>query len=94
MFCMSIDNDLFHRGIENRHFPFLLFLACVLFFLSLHILRQRYPHNYINRKFIFGIQNNNDKVYRGIDDQLCPFCFSLYLLCFFSPCNQYCNFPL
>ena len=39
------------------------------------------------------MQNNNDKLHRGIDNQLCPVCSSLYFLSVsFSPCTQYCNF--
>ena len=64
---MSIDNDLLHRGIENRHSP-----VYVLFSFSPHFC-QRYLHNYI-RKFIFGIQNNSDKLYCGIEDQLSFIC--------------------
>ena len=76
---MSIDNDLLYHGIENRHFPVYSSLSMSLF-LSLQIFRIRYLYNYIRLKFIFGIQNNNDKLHGGIDIRLCPVCSSLYLL--------------
>ena len=40
---------------------------------------------------MFGIRNDNDKLYRGIENRNCYVC-SLYLFMFLSPCIQYCNF--
>ena len=71
--------------------PFILPCICS-FFLSFHIFVKDISATLYDRKFIFGIQNNNDKFYRGIGNQLCPVCSSLYLFSFLSLCNQYCNF--
>ena len=54
------------------------------FFLSLLIFDKDISATIKDRKFIFGRQNNNDKLYCEIDNQLCPICSSLYLLSFLS----------
>ena len=76
---MSIDNDLLHRGIENRHSP--VYSSLYMSFFSLHFC-QRYLHN-CGHKFAFDLQNNRDKLYCGIENQL-SFFFQLYLFTFFS----------
>ena len=53
-------------------------------FLSLHMFDKDASTTIQDRKFIFGIQNNNDTFLSGIDNQLCTVCASLYLLSFIS----------
>ena len=65
-----MDNALLHRVIENRHSPVYSSLYMSFFLISY-------------RKFIFGIQNDNDKLYCGIDDQLCPFVLPYICYLFF-----------
>ena len=67
---MLIDNDLLHRGIENRHSVYSS-LYMSFFSFSPHFSSKIITTTISDRKFIFGIQNNNDKLYRGIDNQLC-----------------------
>ena len=82
---MFIDNDLLHRGIENRNPPVYSSLH-MSFFLSLHILVKDISTTIKDRKFIFGIQNNRDKLYCGTENQLSFICSYLYLFTFFSLC--------
>ena len=92
MFCMKIDNDLLHLGIENQLSPVYSSLYLPIF-PFLYIFVKGISTTVEDRKFIFVIQNNNDKLYHGIENRLCPICSFLYFVHFsFSPCNQFCNF--
>ena len=66
---MSFDNDLLHRGIENQHSPVYSFLHMSFFFLSTFLVKD-ISTTILDRKFIFGIQKNSDKLYFGIETQL------------------------
>ena len=83
MFCMYINNDLLHCGIQNQLSPVFSPLNLSIF-LSLFIFVKDISTTVYDRKFIFGIQNNNHKLYREIEDQVCPICSFLYLFTFLS----------
>ena len=70
-------------GLRTGILLFILPCICPFFFLSA-FLSKISLQLYKIEKFIFDIQNNNDKLYRGIDNQLCPVCPSLYLISFLS----------
>ena len=71
--------------IVGLRMSFLLCFSLYLsFFLSLHIFRQRYLHNCLHKKFIFCMQVDNDKLYRGKGNGPSPFCSSLYMFTFLS----------
>ena len=76
---MSIDNGLLHREIENgiRLFVFSLYMSL---FLSLHILVKDISATIRKIKFIFGIHNNSDKLYCGIENRLSFICSYLYFV--------------
>ena len=84
---MSIDNDLLHRGIENRHFPVYSSLY-MSFILSLHILVRDISTTKEDRNFIFGIQNKSNKLYFGTENQLSFICAYLYLFTFLARLDE------
>ena len=78
MFGMKIDNDLLHRWIES-HFCCLFFSIFIHFFFFSTFFVKDISTTVEDRKFIFGIQNNSNKLYRGIKNRLCPICSSVYM---------------
>ena len=61
----------------------LFFTIYMSFFLSLHIFFVKDISTPIyDRTYIFGVQNNNDKLYHGIENRLCPIYSSLYVFTF------------
>ena len=81
MFCMQVDNDLLHPGIENRLSPVYSSLYLSIF-LSVYIFVKDMLTTVLDRKFIIGLQNNNDTFCRGIENRLCPIYPSLYMFTF------------
>ena len=89
IFGMQVDNDVLYRGIVNQPSPAYssLYLSD---FLSFHTLNDEifvkvFSETVQARAFIFGMQVDNDVLYRGIANQPSPpaYC-SLYLSIFLS----------
>ena len=72
--------------IMSTNFPNALYMS---FLLSPHIFIKDISTTILHRKFIhvFGIQNNSDKLYCGIENQLSYLFLSVFVHFF-----QYCNF--
>ena len=71
-------------GLRTSSLLFILPCICPFFFLSIFFVKD-ISTTIKDRKFIVGIQNNNDKFsYHGINNRFCPVCSSLYLLSFLS----------
>ena len=88
IFGMQVDNDVLYRGIANQPSPAYssLYLSN---FLSFHTLNDEIFVNDFSetvqaRVFIFGMQVDNDVLYRGIANQHTPIYSSLYLSIFLS----------
>ena len=83
IFGMQVDNDELYRGIANQ--PSLayssLYLSDLLSFHTLNdeILVKDFSEIVQARVFIFGMQVDNDVLYRWIANQHSPAYFSLYL---------------
>ena len=84
---MQVDNDVLYRGIANQPSPAYssLYLSD---FLSLHTLLDEifvkdFSETVQARVFIFGVQVDNDVLYRGIANQPTPAYSSLIYLFFF-----------
>ena len=83
IFGMQVDNDVLYRGIANQSSPAYssLYLSN---FLSFHTLNDEIFVKDISeivqaRVFIFGMQVDNDVLYRGILNQPSPAYSSLYV---------------
>ena len=69
-------------GLRTGFLLFILPYIYPFFFLSVFFVKDIFTPVQ-DRKFIFGIQNN-DKLYRGIENRLCPDCYFIYLFTFLS----------
>ena len=87
IFGMQVDNDLLYRGIKNQPSPAYssLYLSN---FLSFHTLMKCFVKDFSStmqgRMLIFGMQLDDDLLYRGIENQSSPAYSSLYLSNFLS----------
>ena len=88
IFGMQIDNDVLYRGIANQSSPAYssLYLSDFLSFHTLNdeIFVKDFSETVQARVFIFGMQIDNDVLYRGIANQPTPAYSSLYLSDFLS----------
>ena len=88
IFGMQVDNDVLYRGIANQ--PFSAYSSLYLSnFLSFHTLNDEifvsdFCETVQARVFIFGMQVDNDVLYRGIANQPFSAYSSLYLSIFLS----------
>ena len=57
----------------------LLVLPCICFFSVSPYFSSKISPQLYNTKFIFCIQIDNEKLYRGIENQPTPVCSSLYM---------------
>ena len=85
---MQVDNDVLYRGIANQPSPA---YSSLYFsdFLSFHTLNDEifvkdFSETVQARVFIFGMQIDNDVLYRGIVNQPTPAYSSMYLYIFLS----------
>ena len=88
IFGMQVDNDVLYRGIANQPSPAYSFLY-LSDFLSFHTLNDElflkdFSETVQARVFIFGMQVDNDVLYRRIVNQPSPAYSSLYLSFFLS----------
>ena len=88
IFGMQVDNDVLYRGIANQPSPAYSFLY-LSDFPSYHSLNNEifikdFSETVQARVFIFGMQVDNDVLYRGIANQPTPAYSSLYLSIFLS----------
>ena len=87
IFGMQVDYDLLYRKIENQTSPAYssLYLSN---FLSFHTLMKFFVKDFATtmqgRLLIFGMQVDDDLLYRGIENQSSPAYSSLYLSNFLS----------
>ena len=88
IFGVQVDNDVLYRGIANQPSPAYssLYLSD---FLSFHTLNDKifvtdFCETVQARVFIFGMQVDNDVLYRGIANQPSSSYSSLYLSIFLS----------
>ena len=88
IFDMQVDNDVLYRGIANQPSPAYssLYLSDFLSFHTLNdeIFVKDFSETVLARVFIFGMQVDNDVLYRGIANQPTPAYSSLYLSIFLS----------
>ena len=88
IFGMQVDNDVLYRGIANQPSPAYssLYLSNFLSFHTLNdeIFIKDFSETVQARVFIFGMQVDNDVLYRGIANQPTPIYSSLYLSIFLS----------
>ena len=88
IFGMQIDNDVLYSGIVNQPSPSYssLYLSDFLSFHTLNddIFVKDFSEIVQARVFIFGMQVDNDALYRGIANQPSPSYSSLYLSIFLS----------
>ena len=82
VFGMQVDNDVLYRGIANQPSPAYssLYLSDFLSFHTLNdeIFVKDFCETVQARVFIFGMQVDNDVLYRGIANQPTPAYSSLY----------------
>ena len=88
IFGMQVDNDVSYRGIANQPSPAYSFLY-LSDFLSFHTLNDEiFVKDFFEivqaRVVIYGMQIDNDVLYRGIANQPSPAYSSLYLSIFLS----------
>ena len=80
---MQLDNDVLYRGIANQPSPayFSLYLSNFLSFHTLNgeIFVKDFCEIVQAKVFVFGMQVDNDVLYRGIANQPSPAYSSLYL---------------
>ena len=83
IFGMQFDNDILYGGIVNQPSPAFssLYLSDFLSFhtLSDEIFVKDFCENVQARVFIFGMQVDNDVLYRGIANQPSPAYSSIFL---------------
>ena len=87
IFGMQVDNDVLYRRIANQPSPAYSFLY-LSNFLSVHTLNDEifikdFSETVQARVFIFGMQVDNDVLFRGIANQPSPAYSSLIYLFFF-----------
>ena len=87
IFGMQVDNDVLYCGIANQPSP--AYSSLNLSNFSFHTLNddifiKDFSETVQVRVFIFGMQVDNDVLYRGIANQLSPAYSSLYLSIFLS----------
>ena len=68
----------------ERDLSYVYFPVFVPFSFSLHFFVKDISPMVWDRRIIFGIQNDNNKAYCGIENQPSPVCSSMYLLTFLS----------
>ena len=88
IFGMQVDNDVLYHGIENQPSPAYSSLY-LTDFLSFHTVNDEIFVTYFSetvqaRVVIFGMQVDNDVLYRGIANQASSAYSSLYLSIFLS----------
>ena len=87
IFGIQVDDDLLYRGIENQSSPAYSSLH-LSNFLSFHTLMNFFVKDFSttmqDRMLIFGMQVDDDLLYRGIENQSSPAYSSLYLSNFLS----------
>ena len=88
IFGMQVDNDVLYRGIANQPSPAYssLYLSDFLSFHTLNdeLFRKDFCETVQATVFMFGMQVDNDVLYRGIANQPSPSYSSLYLSIFLS----------
>ena len=88
IFGMQVDNDVLYRGIANQPSPAYssLYLSDFLYFHTLNdqIFVKDFSETVQARVFIFGMQVDNDVLYRGIANQPTAAYSSMYLSIFLS----------
>ena len=88
IFSMQVNNDVLYGGIANQPSPAYssLYLSNFLSFHTLNdeIFVKDFSETVQARIFIFGMQVDNDVLYRGIANQPTPAYSSLYLSTYFS----------
>ena len=88
MCSMQVDNDVLYRGIANQLFSAYssLYLSNFLSFHTLNdeIFVEDFSETVQARVFMFGMQVDNDVLYRGIANQPSSAYSSLYLSIFLS----------
>ena len=88
IFGMQVDNDVLYRGIANQHSPAYspLYLSNFHSFHTLNdeIFVKDFSETVQARVFMFGMQVDNDVLYRGIANQPSSAYSSLYLSIFLS----------
>ena len=88
IFGMQVDNDVLYRGIANQPSDAYssLYLSYFLSFYTLNdeIFVKDFCETVQARVFIFGMQIDNDVLYRGIANQPSPAYSSVYLSTFLS----------
>ena len=88
IFGMQVDNDVLYRGIANQPSPAYssLYLSDFLSFHTLNdeIFVKDFSETVQARAFIFGMQVDNDVLYRVMANQNSPAYSSLYLSLFLS----------
>ena len=86
IFGEQVDNDVLYRGIANQPSPAYssLYLSNFLSFHTLKFFVKDFCETVQARVFIFGMQVDNDVLYRGIANQPSPAYSSLYLPDFLS----------
>ena len=88
MFCIQVDNFNLYCGIKKRPSPVCSFMY-MFTFLSLHVFStviffKDISKTIYDRTFIFGIQVDKNKLYRGVENGLSYICSSLFLFFFVS----------
>ena len=87
IFGMQVDDDLLYRGIENQPSPayLSLYLSNFLFFHTLmKFFVEDFSRTMQGRMLIFGMQVDDDLLYRRIENQPSPGYSSPYLSNFLS----------
>ena len=86
IFGMQVDNNVLYRGIANQPSPSYssLYLTDFLSFYTLNdeIFLKNFSETVQARVFMFGMQVDNDVLYRGIANQPSPVYSSLYFIYF------------
>ena len=87
IFVVQVDNDVLYRGIANQPSPLILPYICPIFFLSILWMMKFFVKDFCEpvqaRVFIFGMQVDNDVLYRGIVNQPSPLILPYICLIFF-----------
>ena len=88
IFGMQVDNDVLYRGIANQSSPAYSSLYLSNFFLSILSTMKIFVKGFCETVqagvVIFGMQVDNDVLYRGIANRSSPTYSSLYLSNFLS----------
>ena len=86
VFGMQVDNDVLYHGIANQPCPTYssMYLSNFLSFHTLKFFVKDFCETVQARVFMFGMQVDNDVLYRGIANQPSHAYSSLYLSIFLS----------